>query len=555
MNVNGKHTKTFDSYKLSFRKFMAICMYAKHLREIKNDISQIINDDLLKYMNMSRMTFVTYFRHNYKRRDELKSSFDNQLYSDVYTAYSNRMDAIIKRISFYKVDFKGFEFYKRDSKKTNKKKGDLKSVKIEKVQTPLSRVLTYLARYGQDNTIERLKQSIEDENNKEEKNQSKIDFYQLIIDKCDKFGFERLYRLAKAKRERILSQYKNPIEFKSLTFRGKSRKKYIISPNTNTNSEIKAFISLSGIPGYDDYNIPVKICNRYHGKLKEYSKPVNEYEYRVIVDENQQSLKINLVKDAEVFYNDLCEVTEENTVGLDVNIKHNMFMCSDGSSYDYDRELVSKYTNLCSAIDECKKQGKEISKNKEKRLKHYRGLITSHTRETISCMCKDFQKKGYKYISMENLTGKFGKCYVESDEFSKLNYNRIISFLHISSLKDEVAHICRKYGMEVILVNSEYTSQRCHVCGCIHDENRETQEDFDCIECNHKENADLNAAKNIKFLAVDEIYRKKFLKLNQVGCSYMPKKMTHESITKHMKQLCRDTRKLRESCSEEIIEN
>ena len=47
-------------------------------------------------------------------------------------------------------------------------------------------------------------------------------------------------------------------------------------------------------------------------------------------------------------------------------------------------------------------------------------------------------------------------------------------------------------------VNPAYTSQRCSACGHTVRENRPTQARFECEACGHSENADLNAAKNIR---------------------------------------------------------
>ena len=49
----------------------------------------------------------------------------------------------------------------------------------------------------------------------------------------------------------------------------------------------------------------------------------------------------------------------------------------------------------------------------------------------------------------------------------------------------------------LIQINPAYTSQRCNECGYISSKNRKTQEIFLCVECNHSDNADINAAKNI----------------------------------------------------------
>lgn len=52
-------------------------------------------------------------------------------------------------------------------------------------------------------------------------------------------------------------------------------------------------------------------------------------------------------------------------------------------------------------------------------------------------------------------------------------------------------------GGSIKLVNPKNTSRKCHVCGCIDEMNRQTQANFECQNCGHSENADVNAAKNI----------------------------------------------------------
>ncbi|TXH09285.1 MAG: transposase [Spirochaetes bacterium] len=56
--------------------------------------------------------------------------------------------------------------------------------------------------------------------------------------------------------------------------------------------------------------------------------------------------------------------------------------------------------------------------------------------------------------------------------------------------------------MEVVKVPAAFTSQCCNECGHICKENRESQADFRCKRCGHTANADVNAAKNIRRLAV-----------------------------------------------------
>ncbi len=52
-------------------------------------------------------------------------------------------------------------------------------------------------------------------------------------------------------------------------------------------------------------------------------------------------------------------------------------------------------------------------------------------------------------------------------------------------------------GGHVLYVDAKYTSQECPVCHHISKDNRQTQAEFECVECHHKEHADVVGAKNV----------------------------------------------------------
>jgi putative transposase len=59
-------------------------------------------------------------------------------------------------------------------------------------------------------------------------------------------------------------------------------------------------------------------------------------------------------------------------------------------------------------------------------------------------------------------------------------------------------------GGRVVLVPAHHTSQICSKCGRKDEKNRQSQAKFECIKCGNKENADVNAAKNILKRAVGQ---------------------------------------------------
>lgn len=448
----------------------------------------------------------------------ISSSFDAQLYTHVFTCYQNKFKSLQRKLKFEFIEFNEFELYKCDSK--HHKKGDLKRVLIKKKQTPLSICLTYLARYGNENIIEYIKSNITTCDDK------KREFYHNILRCCDKFGFERLYRLALSKRKRILKRYsEQPIEFKSLSFGGRSRKKNIIDYNSRFDSKINSFISLSGL-GRKTFDIPVKYHKGYHGNIRDYQKSSGNYEYIITFDEKNHQVKVNICKDGKRYIPE----PHGDTVGIDVNCKHNLFSLSNEMTYDYNRNLVNDFCNLSLEIDKLKKDKTySVGKRKQYKLNKLKEKIVKSEQQLISKMCKSLQTQGVGHIVMEDLNNSFGKCYVKDKDNKNINYIRKVKFLGLSSLKHEVEHIARKYDIAVSTVHASYTSKTCPICGCIDDSNRLTQETFECVECGHKDNADFNAAKNIRNRVLVTVLRDKLLKQLDNG-AYEPRNVNRSKV-------------------------
>ena len=106
-------------------------------------------------------------------------------------------------------------------------------------------------------------------------------------------------------------------------------------------------------------------------------------------------------------------------------------------------------------------------------------------------------KNKVKHIQMENLSG-----------FSDYQTESLLKNWSYYDLQNKLKYKAEEKGIDVILVNPKYTSKRCSRCGCIHEANRnckENQGKFECQVCGHKENADINASKNISIPYIDKI--------------------------------------------------
>lgn len=538
MVIDSKYTKQFVSNDLTRQKYDELHDFAVSIRNHKNLVSEEVCSNLLKYLDYNKFRFLKEMREKYK--GIVPSSFDAQLYAQIFDCYQNKFEAIQKKLKFEKITYLGCEVYKRGTKKN--KKGDFKKVNNKHETTRLSICLTYLARYGNENSVKYITEHLESVSSEQQK------LYQCILDCCRKFGFERLYKLAIQKRTRTIEHYsEHPIEFKPLTFSGRSRKTKIIDYNSRYGSVINSFVSLSGF-GRKSMDIPVKFNKEYHGQMKDYLKKNPDYEYTITFNERKHQVTIVLCKDGERYIPE----TVDNIIGIDVNCKHNLFSLSNETVYDYDRKLVNDYCKFCKEIDKLKeKKEYSIGKRKQHKMDVLKMKIVKSEQQLISSMCKTLSEQGYHHIVMEDLDNGFGKCYVKDSDNADINYNRKVKFLGLSSLKQEVEHVARKYGIAVSTVQSSYTSKMCPVCGCIEDENRSNQETFECIECGYKTNADFNAAINIKNRVGEAVLRNALLKQLDNG-AFEPRKLKREKVKEVLLSF---RRTLQENARSEYREN
>lgn len=516
MLIQSKYTKIFHSNELTRQKYDELHNFAVLIQNHKNDVSQHVNDNLLHYLDYNKFQFLKEMREHFKGM--IPSSFDAQLYVQIFTCYQNKFDAVQRKLKFEVASFNGFDFYKRDTKKH--KKGDLKKVLVDKKQTLLSNCLTYLTRYGNEEILNYINSHIDGCDEK------KHEFYSNILRCCEKYGFERLYKLALSKRKRIIKYYsEHPIEFKSLTFSGRCRKTRIIDHNSKFGSVINSFVSLSDV-GRKSFDIPVTFNKCWHGNMKDYRKKNPDYEYTVTFDEKKHQVNIHLCKDGERYI----PKANGETIGIDVNCKHNLFSLSDKTTYDYDRNLVNDFCKLSLEIDKLKKDKTYvIGKHKQQKLDTLKSKMIKSEQQLIANMCKTLQAQGVGHVVMEDLDNGFGKCYIKDKDNEDINYNRKVKFLGLSSLKQEVEHIARKYNIAVSTVQPSYTSKMCPICGCIEDENRPNQETFECIECGYKDNADFNAANNIRNRVLVTVLRESLLKQLD-NDTFEPKKLKREKV-------------------------
>ena len=124
------------------------------------------------------------------------------------------------------------------------------------------------------------------------------------------------------------------------------------------------------------------------------------------------------------------------------------------------------------------------------------GAIMARRRDYWTSVVSTELVRNFDTIVLEDLDVK--KMTEKKKGKSGKTLNRHILESSWGDLRSKLEYKAALVGGTVGRVNPAYTSQACNKCHHITKENRKSQSKFACVKCGHTENADLNAAKNIR---------------------------------------------------------
>lgn len=133
------------------------------------------------------------------------------------------------------------------------------------------------------------------------------------------------------------------------------------------------------------------------------------------------------------------------------------------------------------------------------------------SRDKVDKFRDTFNHKTSKYII--DMAVKYNCGMVQMEDLSGFSGEQSERFLKNWSyfdLQTKIKYKAEELGIKFNLINPQYTSKRCSKCGNIHEDNRDckkNQAKFECTVCGHKENADINAAKNIAIPNIEQIIK------------------------------------------------
>ena len=575
-------TKTLCIKNVNKGKFNKVKKYVELILAEKNHIVE--NVPLCdRYLIHKGILKKEKFNKQYQNLEQLNKSIPK---TDMHEA---RFDVYVKLKNMYNAcEFNSYRTKIKRKPKDKKKLEELKlrknykSYKNESYESDLSTLISYICKqisysdYVPNKSISRKqleKDLIDTElqtkkiftylENKANNATSANSMYKKWMELITKFSYERILTLCVKKYLNVLNR---KVTFKKLTI-----------THQNTISSLKTQIGLVNLKKFNaflNFNIPkqgeiallFRYNQNYHMDLKDLmisntNKTSDLKKYPTGYKQTQFKFTINvdtLYNQINIYY--VLEKTSKNSaiytkfdsesiqnynncIGVDVNIKNNILALSDGKTFKANKSLIKK----CIRFDNARKRyqkNKDLNHNPKpygKEMLYRQKKNNRRSKWYLEQLVNGFldycQEKGYNHIVMENLNLKENKS--EAKNKDGINYNRVASLLRLNNIKHVIKRLANKRDIAVSWVNPKYTSQQCPICGHINKDNRITQEVFCCENCFHNNNADINAAINIKNRMFIKEYKSLLMKFDKEFNGYKGKvyikKEEYEELVKNLK--------------------
>ncbi len=237
-------------------------------------------------------------------------------------------------------------------------------------------------------------------------------------------------------------------------------------------------------------SIRAKFHRQFNGKVKTVTvsrTPTGKYFASLLVEQEGEEPSLAPVTD--------------NTLGLDVGLKH-FLITSDGEKVSNPKHLRRSVRKL-GRIQHAFARQQKGSNRRQRRKKQ---LAKLH--EKVASQRADFLHKVTHRLTRENQATTYAiedlavknmvKNHCLARSISDASWGMVFQFL---SYKAERA------GKNILTIGRfEPSSKRCHVCGHINQSLTLKDREWDCPDCQAHHDRDINAAKNIKALALIKHY-------------------------------------------------
>jgi len=187
---------------------------------------------------------------------------------------------------------------------------------------------------------------------------------------------------------------------------------------------------------------------------------------------------------------DAAPIDVRDFVGIDMGVC-NIACTSDGVSYSGGAVNGVRHRNgrLRAALQ---RKGTKAAKRRLKSLSGREARFASWVNHNISKQIVVEAERTGRGIAIENLKGILVRVK------AGLTQRKLLHSWAFSQLRTFIAYKAKLSGVPVIVVNPRNTSRECAECGHIDKRSRRSQPAFLCVACGHSDNADINAARNIR---------------------------------------------------------
>jgi IS605 OrfB family transposase len=184
------------------------------------------------------------------------------------------------------------------------------------------------------------------------------------------------------------------------------------------------------------------------------------------------------------------EFKAEDWLGVDLGIV-SLAVDSDGTVYT-GADVERKRRRAQKRRDGLQKRGTKAAKRRLRKLAGKQARYQKHINHCIAKAVVLDAERTSRGIAIEKLKGIRQRVTARSNQRARLgNWG-------FAQLGGFIGYKARRAGVPVVYVDPRYTSRQCAECGCIDKKNRTNQATFSCVSCKHADNADHNAARNIR---------------------------------------------------------
>jgi len=183
-------------------------------------------------------------------------------------------------------------------------------------------------------------------------------------------------------------------------------------------------------------------------------------------------------------------VETQDVLGVDLGMVQ-LAYDSDGEAHTGAgvKQCRRKFSRLRAGLQ------KAGTKSAKKHLRRNRRRESRYQRDVNHCISKHLVQKalvGQKALAIEDLT------YINSQTTVRKThrYERLSWAFH--QLRQFLTYKCEASGVSLIVIDPRNTSRTCPACGHCAKENRRSQNEFLCKQCDFQANADLVGASNIR---------------------------------------------------------